>query len=118
MQFLAYTFCRTIEMRLFKWSHIDWQNKVWRVDVHTLKVGKKHLVPLSSQELDILQQLQPITGDTDYVFYNLTTQKPYSENFITNALKNMGYHGKQTGHGFRHIASTNLNELGYKKENP
>lgn len=52
------------------------------------------------------------------MFYNLTTQKPYSENFITNALKNMGYHGKQTGLDFRHIASTNLNELGYKKENP
>lgn len=62
MQFLAYTFCRTIEMRLVKWSLIDWQNKVWRVDVHTLKVGKKHLVPLSSQVLDILNSYSPSLG--------------------------------------------------------
>lgn len=114
MKFLAYTFCRTQEMRFMKWSDIDWVEKVWIVEEETLKAKhSKHRVPLSKQVIEILEQLKPITGDFEYVFYNLSKHQPYSENFVTKALKNMGYHGKQTGHGFRHIASTNLNELGY-----
>ncbi|MFP3458690.1 tyrosine-type recombinase/integrase, partial [Psychrobacter sp. SIMBA_152] len=54
-----------------------------------------------------------ITGQYEYVFYHTGTHQPYSEEFINNALDILGYAGKQTGHGFRHIASTNLNELGY-----
>lgn len=117
MQFLAYTFCRTQEMRFMKWSDIDWVERIWNVDANTLKSNhSKHRVPLSTQVIAILEELKPITGDDNYVFFNKTTLKPYSDRFINNALRLMGYKGEkgeQTGHGFRHIASTNLNELGY-----
>ncbi len=113
MKFLAYSFCRTIELRMMKWEHIDFINQLWRVDIDNLKVARKHVVPLSRQMLEILQDMQQITGDFEYVFYNTGTHQPYSEDFINNALDILGYAGKQTGHGFRHIASTNLNELGY-----
>lgn len=114
LKFLAYTFCRTQEMRFMRWRDIDWVEQVWNVDENTLKRNHApHKVPLSKQVIEILEQLQPITGDCDFVFFNKTTMKPYSERFIINALNNMGYGGEQTGHGFRHIASTNLNELGY-----
>lgn len=113
MKFLAYSFCRTIELRMMKWEHIDFINKLWRVDVDNLKIARKHVVPLSRQMLEILQQMQTITGRYEYVFFHTGTGQPYSEDFINNALDVLGYAGKQTGHGFRHIASTNLNELGY-----
>ena len=113
MKFLAYSFCRTIELRMMKWAHIDFPNRLWRVDVDNLKIARKHVVPLSDQMLEVLEEMKLITGHYEYVFYNKGTRQPYSEEFINNALDILGYAGKQTGHGFRHIASTNLNELGY-----
>lgn len=113
MKFLAYSFCRTIELRMLKWEHLDFTNNLWRVDVDNLKVARKHVVPLSRQLVEVLEALKPITGRYEYVFYNTDTNQPYSEEFINNALDILGYAGKQTGHGFRHIASTNLNELGF-----
>ena len=113
MKFLAYSFCRTIELRMMKWEHIDFPNRLWRVDIDNLKIARKHVVPLSDQMLAVLEEMQPITGQYEYVFYHTGMHQPYSEEFINNALDILGYGGKQTGHGFRHIASTNLNELGY-----
>jgi integrase len=113
MKFLAYSFCRTIELRMMKWAHLDFSNRLWRVDIDNLKVARKHVVPLSDQMLAVLEEMKPITGHYDYVFYNTGMCQPYSEEFINNALDILGYAGKQTGHGFRHIASTNLNELGF-----
>ncbi|WP_372886271.1 tyrosine-type recombinase/integrase [Psychrobacter sp.] len=113
MKFLAYSFCRTIELRMMKWEHIDFPNRLWRVDIDNLKIARKHVVPLSDQMLAVLEEMKPITGQYEYVFYHMGMHQPYSEEFINNALDILGYAGKQTGHGFRHIASTNLNELGY-----
>ena len=113
MKFLAYSFCRTIELRMMKWEHIDFPNRLWRVDIDNLKIARKHVVPLSDQMLAVLEEMKPVTGHYEYVFYHTGMHKPYSEEFINNALDILGYGGKQTGHGFRHIASTNLNELGY-----
>ena len=113
MKFLAYSFCRTIELRMMKWSHIDFANRLWRVDIDNLKIARKHVVPLSDQMLAVLEEMKAITGQYEYVFYHTGMHQPYSEEFINNALDILGYAGKQTGHGFRHIASTNLNELGY-----
>ena len=113
MKFLAYSFCRTIELRMMKWEHIDFPNSLWRVDIDNLKIARKHVVPLSDQMLAVLEEMKPITGQYEYVFYHTGMHQPYSEEFINNALDILGYGGKQTGHGFRHIASTNLNELGY-----
>ena len=113
MKFLAYSFCRTIELRMMKWEHIDFPNRLWRVDIDNLKIARKHVVPLSDQMLAVLEEMKGITGQYEYVFYHTGMHQPYSEEFINNALDILGYAGKQTGHGFRHIASTNLNELGY-----
>ena len=113
MKFLAYSFCRTIELRMMKWSHIDFANRLWRVDIDNLKIARKHVVPLSDQMLAVLEEMKAITGQYEYVFYHTGMHQPYSEEFINNALDILGYAGKQTGHGFRHIASTILNEQGF-----
>ena len=112
MKFLAYSFCRTIELRMMKWAHIDFANRLWRVDIDNPKIARKHVVPLSNQMLAVLEELKTITGKYEYVFYN-TGGTALQRGSINNALDKIGYAGKQTGHGFRHIASTNENELGY-----
>lgn len=117
LKFLAYTFCRTQEMRLMKWADIDWDNRIWQVNQETLKSKyKSHFVPLSDQVIDILHTMQIYTGAYEYVFYNKKTHQPYSEEVANQALERMGYKGKQTGHGFRHIASTHLHALGYHSD--
>lgn len=101
-------------MRFLKWEDIDWDNRIWQVNQETLKSKyKPHFVPLSSQVIDILHTMQIYTGAYEYVFYNKKTHKPYSEEVVNQALERMGYKRKQTGHGFRHIASTHLHALGY-----
>lgn len=117
LKFLAYTFCRTQEMRFLKWADIDWENRIWQVNQETLKSKyKSHFVPLSDQVIDILQTMHTLTSSHEYVFYNKKTHKPYSEEVANQALERMGYKDKQTGHGFRHIASTHLHALGYHSD--
>jgi integrase len=114
MKFLLLTFVRTGELRGAKWSEIDWDNSEWRIPAERMKMKETHIVPLSRQAKAILKELQPITGQWQYVFPN--QQKPsgqMSENTILYALYRMGYHSRATGHGFRSTASTVLNENGF-----
>jgi integrase len=80
-----------------------------------MKMGEEHVVPLSRQALAILKELHPLTGGGRYVFPSLrTTARPMSNNAINAALRRMGYSGAEmTGHGFRALASTCLNEQGW-----
>jgi len=80
-----------------------------------MKSREAHLVPLSSQALVILRALEPVTGAGRYLFPSLrTTARPISNNTINAALRRLGYDKEQmTGHGFRSMASTCLNEQGW-----
>lgn len=83
----------------------------WRIPAVRMKARVVHIVPLSTQAVTILQELQPLTGSGQYVFPSLRTPaRPMSENTINAALRRLGYGGDQmTGHGFRSMASTLLN---------
>lgn len=74
-----------------------------------------HIVPLSHQALRILRELRPLTGSAQYVFPSIrSNQRPMSENAINGALRRLGYGNEEmTGHGFRAMASTCLNEQGW-----
>jgi integrase len=80
-----------------------------------MKMGEEHVVPLSRQALEILRDVQPLTGDGRYVFPSLRSHsRPMSNNAITAALRRMGYGSDEmTWHGFRSLASTCLNEQGW-----
>jgi integrase len=80
-----------------------------------MKMGEQHIVPLSRQAVAILRELQPLSRGSRYVFPSLLTRdRPMSNNTINTALRRLGYSGdEQTGHGFRSIASTLLNEQGF-----
>lgn len=109
LQFLALTFVRTGELRHAEWSEIDEAKAEWRIPAAKMKMPSPHIVPLSTQALDVIRQLRVLSGRWKWVFPSQSnTQKPISENTVLFALYRMGYHSRMTGHGFRGLASTIL----------
>ncbi len=108
-------FVRPGELRAAEWSEFDLGNAEWRIPGDRMKMGEPHLVPLSRQALAILRELQPLARGGRYLFPSLRTRdRPMSDNTINAALRRMGYTSEeQTGHGFRSMASTLLNEQGF-----
>src|SRR5262245_32489461 len=86
----------------------------WRIAAHRTKMRRPHLVPLARQAVDILREIEPLTGRGRYVFPSpRSAQRPLSDNAITAALRRIGYTGEQMSwHGFRAMAPTLLNALG------
>ncbi len=114
MKLLALTFVRTGELIGAKWEEIDWQREEWHIPAERMKKKRPHIVPLSKQALAILKELQEQTGEKPFVFYSLRSKSRHISNgVVLMAMQRMGYHGKMTGHGFRSLASTILNEKGY-----
>ena len=110
-------FVRPGELRTAQWAHIDLDAAEWRFTAS--KTGTPHIVPLSTQAVAILTELQPFTQRSDYVFPSIRSAKrPMSENTVNVALKAMGFDGEtMTGHGFRAMARTILDEvLGYRPD--
>ncbi len=117
LRFLLLTFVRTIEQRGAQWPEIDWDKAEWRIPAVRMKMKELHIVPLSTQAVDVLRQIQNLTGHRHYVFANEHNPATYmSENTMLYALYRMGYHSRATGHGFRSTASTILNEQGFRPD--
>lgn len=108
-------FLRPGELRAAQWTEIDLDAAEWRVPGERMKMGEAHVVPLATQAMKILRDIQPLTGTGKFVFPGLRSpSRPISENTINGALRRLGYsREEQTGHGFRTIASTLLNEQGW-----
>lgn len=111
-------FVRPGELRRAEWKEINWEKAEWVIPSEKMKMREKHIVPLSHQALDVLKELQPLTGEGKYLFPSpRTDERPMSENAVLSALRRMGYRGDQmTGHGFRSMASTLLNEQGWNRD--
>jgi integrase len=114
MKLIALTFVRTSELIGARWSEFDFEEKRWNIPAERMKMRTPHIVPLSSQAIDILQMLQTLNGSGALLFPgDRDRRKPISNNTILKALERMGYKGRMTGHGFRGIASTILHEQGF-----
>ncbi len=111
-------FVRPGELRDAEWSEIDLDAATWCIPAHKMKMRASHIVPLSSQAVAILRELQALTGRGQYVFPSpRTSRRPMSENAVTAALRALGYDGDtMTAHGFRSTASTLLHEQGYPSD--
>jgi integrase len=116
MQLLAQTFVRTNELIGAVWSEFDLANALWVIPAERMKMRTEHIVPLSRQTLTLLTELKEIAGNSQYVFPGRNPSKPISNNTMLFALYRLGYKGKMTGHGFRAVASTILNETGFKPD--
>lgn len=111
-------FVRPGELRGARWAEFDLKMGEWRIPSGRMKMGEQHIVPLSHQATAILTNLQELTGRAEYVFPSLlSATRPMSNNTINTALRRLGYSKDQmTGHGFRSMASTMLNEQGFPSD--
>jgi integrase len=118
-------FVRPGELRKTEWTELDVEallgnstDAEWRIPAARMKMREQHIVPLSAQSAALFRELHAITGAGRYVFPGARSNKrPMSENTVNAALRRLGY-GKDdmTGHGFRSMASTLLNEQGWNRD--
>ena len=119
LQLAPLVFVRPGELRAAEWPELDLDNGEWNIPAEKMKMKVAHLVPLSSQAVAILKELQPITGRGKYVFPSFRTSlRCMSENAVNAALRSMGFDREFiTGHGFRATARTILDEiLGFRPD--
>ena len=114
LQFAPHVFVRPGELRHAEWQEFDFDKAVWKIPAGRMKARRPHAVPLSSQVLDILDELRKLTGPQGYVFPSLhSSARPMSENTMNVAFRRMGFSKDEiTSHGLRATASTLLNESG------
>jgi integrase len=108
-------FVRPGELRRAEWSELDLDAAEWRIPAAKMKMREEHIVPLSKQAVAILRELHDLTGGRRFAFPSIrTADRPMSENTVNAALRTLGFDkNTMTGHGFRAMASTRLNELGW-----
>ena len=110
---LAHTFVRTRELTLARWEEFDLKNKVWVIPESRMKLKRPHVVPLSRQVLSLLEDVASLTFSSGLLLESPVRRKQsISENTLLFALYRLGYRGRMTGHGFRSVASSALNESG------
>lgn len=119
LRILPYVFVRPSELRRAQWPEFDLRVGLWKVPAERMK-GKKgqrkaHLVPLAHQVVTLLEEMQPLAGESTFLFPSpLTNEKPISNIAMNAALRRMGIRkDEHCPHGFRSMASTRLNELGF-----
>ena len=111
-------FVRPGELRHAEWSEFNFDAAEWRIPAEKMKMKTVHIVPLSRQALAVVDELRPLTGNYRYLFPSgRTNSRRMSENAVLAALRRMGFaKDEMTGHGFRSMASTLLNEQGYNRD--
>jgi integrase len=115
LKMAALTFVRPGELRHAEWEEVDLGKKEWRIAAEKMKMRRQHVVPLSKQVVEVLRELHLVSGHGRYLFPSERSKdRAMSNNTINAALRRMGYTKEEmTGHGFRSMASTNLNEMGF-----
>ena len=114
LRLLVLTFVRTNELIGAEWSELDLDSAVWIIPAVRMKMKTEHVVPLSRQSVEAFREVRAIAGGSRYVFPGRNPDKPISNNTMLFALYRLGYKGRMTGHGFRAVASTILNEAGFR----
>lgn len=107
------TLVRPSEASGARWAEIDLDAKLWKIPAERMKAKREHIVPLSSQALDILDVMKPISVHREHIFSSRNDPKqPMNSQTANAALKRIGYAGKLVAHGLRSITSTAMNEAG------
>jgi integrase len=115
LKLAALTFVRPGELRGAEWSEFDLDRAEWRIPAERMKMGEQHVVPLSTQAVSILREQHTVSSQGRFIFPSLLSRdRPMSNNTVNSALRRLGYSkDEMTGHGFRSMASTCLNEQGF-----
>ena len=115
LHLMALVFVRTGELIPAQWSEFDLREKLWSIPEDRMKMRRPHLVPLSRQALAVVGELWERRKNDTWVFPGERSSPYMNKNSMLCALRRMGYKGEMTGHGFRGLASTILNEIGYER---
>ncbi|MHB1117701.1 tyrosine-type recombinase/integrase [Sideroxydans sp.] len=115
LQLSPYVFLRPGELRMAAWYEIDLDNALWTIPAERMKMRQPHVVPLSKQAIAILREVYPLTSREKYVFPGERDRdRPMSDNAVRSALRRLGWsNDEMTPHGFRAMASTTLDNLGF-----
>lgn len=117
IRLLLLTAVRPGELRAARWDEFDLDAGLWSIPAERTKMRRPHRVPLPVQAVAILRALQAAGVRRELVFPSRDRPLlPMSENTVNAAIGRIGYKGRQTGHGFRHMVSTALNERGYNRD--
>jgi integrase len=129
MKLMALTFVRTSELIGARWEEFDFAEDAkfsqfgatafprWNIPKERMKMKSPHIVPLSTQALEVLELLRAVTGNYELLFPGeRDSRRPMSNMSLLMALRRMGYQGRHTGHGFRGLASTLLHEQGWNHD--
>lgn len=118
LKLLPMVFTRPGELRRAEWNEFDLDAAMWVIPASRMKMRSEHTVPLSKQAISILRDLHTITGNGTLVFPAIGNKsRPISENTLNGALRRLGYgQDEMCSHGFRTMASTSLNTLGWNSD--
>jgi integrase len=121
LRLMIFTFARTTELRGAQWSEFEdpeGDEALWRIPAERMKMKHEHLVPLAPQAVAVLRKLRalPNSEASTFLFPSPSRDRYMSNNTMLYALYRMGYHGRATVHGFRAMASTALNEMGFRPD--
>ena len=112
-----HTMVRPSEAAGTRWCEIDWDHRLWNIPAERMKKKRPHTVPLTDQTIQILERMQPISGNREYVFTSHRNPTSHTHPSTTNvAIKRLGYKGKLVAHGLRSKASTTLNEYEFNPD--
>jgi integrase len=117
LRLLMLTATRPGEVRGARWAEFDLDAALWTIPAERMKMRSEHRVPLSRQALEVLRNMQALSGDRELVFPSpYYPAKSLSENTFNSAMARMGYKGSATAHGFRALFSTVANECGWNAD--
>jgi integrase len=121
LRLMVLTFARTTELRGASWSefeNLEAEEPQWRIPAERMKMKREHIVPLAPQAVTLLSELRALPGSqaSTFLFPSPSREGYMSNNTMLYALYRMGYHGRATVHGFRAMASTALNEMGFRPD--
>ena len=105
--------CRPGELRHLEWAEVNFAEARIELPASKMKTKEPHIIPLASQAIAILKELQPISGRGKYVFPSARgASRPLSDNGVRTALRTLGYTNDQIcPHGFRAMGRTILDEV-------
>lgn len=114
LELAPYVFLRSKELAGIRWEEVDLENGTIEIPANRMKKKRAHIVPISSKVLEIIEYMRPLSFDCEFLFPSPRSKsRPLGEQTLNPALHRLGFKGVQTLHGFRHTASTMLNEMGY-----
>jgi integrase len=121
LRLMILTFARTTELRSAQWpefENLEGNDPLWRIPAERTKMKREHIVPLAPQAVTLLNELRLLPGSeaSPFLFPSPSREGCLSNNTMLYALYRMGYHGRATVHGFRAMASTALNERGFRAD--